>query len=149
VLYNLLTGYEPVALPPSDRAALHHRLHMWALAVPFMSFPLLNLPESICPAIIAIARGTGDDVLPSRSRPKIGRPALRGLHTVFLQSGVDGSRPHRAGLDLPALSALRCRPTDRGTIRRLCAYWSASMSTHLNQVSRSRHAANALSEQSD
>ena len=33
VLYNLLTGYEPAALPASERAALHHRLHTWALAL--------------------------------------------------------------------------------------------------------------------
>jgi hypothetical protein len=59
VLYNLLTGYEPAPLPPSARAARHHRLHTWALAVPLVSFPLLNLFDwnPIYSAIIAMALG--------------------------------------------------------------------------------------------
>jgi hypothetical protein len=59
VLYNILTRREPTALPSADRKAARHRLHSWALAPPFVSFPL-RYPfawNPIYPAIIAIVLG--------------------------------------------------------------------------------------------
>ena len=59
VLYNVLTGRTDMPVPPAQRHSPRHRLHYWALAVPFLSFPLLYLfPwNPIYPAILAIALG--------------------------------------------------------------------------------------------
>lgn len=89
VLYNLLTGYEPTGLPSSELAAPRHRLHAWALAVPFVSFPLLNLfPwNPIYPAIIAMALGAITTLFCRLDlAPKIGVGAILfpGFYAVFL-----------------------------------------------------------------
>jgi len=59
VLFNILTGRVPAALPLVERAAPRHRLHAWALALPFIAFPLLSLLpwNPIYPAIVALALG--------------------------------------------------------------------------------------------
>ena len=43
VLYNLLTGRALLPVSTADRHSPHHKMHYWALAVPFLSFPLLYL----------------------------------------------------------------------------------------------------------
>ena len=59
VLYNILTGRAPVALSLVERTAQRHKVHAWALAIPFISFPLLYLFHwnPIYPAIIAMTLG--------------------------------------------------------------------------------------------
>ena len=43
VLYNLLTGRVLIAVTNTQRQAPRHKLHYWALTVPFLSFPLFYL----------------------------------------------------------------------------------------------------------
>ena len=59
VIYNLLTGRVDVPLPNTERESKRHKLHHWALAVPFLSFPPLSLFRwnPIYPAIVAMALG--------------------------------------------------------------------------------------------
>jgi hypothetical protein len=60
VLYNFVTRREFVRVPLPERAAPRHAFHVWALAVPFLSFPILLylLPGNpIYPAIVAMVLG--------------------------------------------------------------------------------------------
>ncbi len=59
VLYNLWTGREPAPVAEEERRSHQHRLHGWALAVPFLSFPILyTLPwNPIYAAIFAMLLG--------------------------------------------------------------------------------------------
>jgi hypothetical protein len=59
VLYNLLTGRGLRAVAAAARRSSHHRLHRWALATPFISFPILYpFPwNPIYPSIIAMLLG--------------------------------------------------------------------------------------------
>ncbi len=59
VLYNLLMRQSLEAMPAMERGQPHHRLHVWALATPFLIFPILYLfPwNPIYPAIVAMAIG--------------------------------------------------------------------------------------------
>ena len=109
--YDLLTGYEPAGLPPSELAAPRHRLHAWALVVPFVSFPLLNLFHwnPIYPAIIAMALGAITTLFcrPDLA-PKIGVGAIlfAGFYAVFLL-GLEWTTPSgniERVWNLPALS---------------------------------------------
>lgn len=112
VLYNLLTGHEPTDLPFSERAAPLHRLHYWALTVPFVSFPLLYLFSwnPIYPAIIAIVLGAlaaiacRPDLTPKIA---IGALLFLGYYTVFL-IGLEVTAPGyiERVWNLPALSGL-------------------------------------------
>src|SRR3546814_12147337 len=43
VLYNLLTGHELRTVPTAERQSWRHKLHLWAIATPFMVFPFLYL----------------------------------------------------------------------------------------------------------
>jgi hypothetical protein len=65
VLYNLLTGRTDVPVPIAERESPHHRLHRWALAIPFLSFPALSLSHwnPIYPAILAMALGATTTML--------------------------------------------------------------------------------------
>ncbi len=89
VLYNLLTGRMLMRLPPGEQLAARHRLHHWALAVPFLSFPLLYLfPwNPIYPAIVAMALGAIATML---CRPDLVRKTWMGallfvaFYSVFL-----------------------------------------------------------------
>lgn len=89
VLYNILTKREPAPLSFGARAAPRHQLHEWALAVPFVSFPVLFLFawNPIYPAIVAIALGALAAMLcrPDLA-PKMGLGSLLFLayYTVFL-----------------------------------------------------------------
>ena len=59
VLYNLLTGRELRDVPAADRHSPHHKLHYWALATPFIAFPILYpFPwNPIYPSIAAMILG--------------------------------------------------------------------------------------------
>jgi len=114
VLYNLLTGYEPTTLPPSERVGARHWLHTWALAVPFVSFPLLGLFHwnPMYPAIIAMTLGALATMFcrPDLA-PKIGVGAILflGFYTVFLL-GLEWTAPPgyiERVWNLPALSGLK------------------------------------------
>lgn len=61
VLYNLWTGRALAPVVDEERLSRQHQLHGWALAVPFLSFPILHaLPwNPIYAAIIAMALGAG------------------------------------------------------------------------------------------
>ena len=112
VLYNILIGREPAALPFAERAAARHRLHSWALAVPFVSFPLLYpfAWNPIYPAIIAMALGALAAMFcrPDLA-PKVGIGAILFLsgYTVFLL-GIEWTAPGYIGRvwNLPALSGV-------------------------------------------
>jgi hypothetical protein len=58
-LYDLVTRRETAGMPVAEQSEPRHRLHAWALAVPFISFPLLYLLpwNPIYPAIVAMALG--------------------------------------------------------------------------------------------
>lgn len=59
VLYNLLTGRKPEPAFKDERYRPRHRFHNWALATPFLAFPLLYIfPwNPIYPGILAMAAG--------------------------------------------------------------------------------------------
>ena len=65
VLYNLLTGRTDLPVPGDQRHSSRHKLHYWALATPFLSFPVLYLLpwNPIYPAIIAMLLGTAATML--------------------------------------------------------------------------------------
>ena len=111
VLYNILIRREPVALPFAERAAARHRLHFWALAVPFVSFPLLY-PFAWNPiylAIIAMARALAAMFCRPHLAPKVGIGAILFLsyYTVF-PLGLEWTAPGYIGRvwNLPALSGV-------------------------------------------
>jgi Lycopene cyclase len=112
VIHNLLKGYGPAGLPASERTASRHRLHSWALLVPFVSFPLLNLfPwNPIYPAITAMVLGALATLFcrPDLA-PKIGVGAsvFFGYYMVFM-FGLEWTAPGYVERvwNLPALSGL-------------------------------------------
>ncbi|MGB7181726.1 MAG: lycopene cyclase domain-containing protein [Burkholderiaceae bacterium] len=59
VLYNLITRQQPACALLTQRRHPHHRYHLLALTIPFLSFPVLYfLPwNPIYPAIVAMALG--------------------------------------------------------------------------------------------
>lgn len=59
VLYNLIKCQEFAPVPDSERYSSRHKLHAWALVVPFVLFPLLYpLPwNPIYPAVVAMLVG--------------------------------------------------------------------------------------------
>jgi hypothetical protein len=112
VLYNLLTGNEPASLPPSERLAPLHRFHSWALAMPFVSFPLLFLFHwnPIYPAIVAMTLGALATMVcrpDLASKVGVGAILFLGYYTVFL-FGLQLTVPGYIGRvwNLPALSGL-------------------------------------------
>ena len=97
VLYNLLTGRELAPVADTERQSPHHKLHGWALAVPFLSFPILYLfPwNPIYPAIGAMALGA---IAAIWCRPDLARKTWVGAilfvayYAVFLL-GVEWTAP--------------------------------------------------------
>jgi hypothetical protein len=65
ILYNLLTGRTDLPVPGDQRHSSRHKLHHWALATPFLSFPVLYLLpwNPIYPAIIAMLLGAAATML--------------------------------------------------------------------------------------
>ncbi len=112
VLFNILTGRELSLLPSAERTTTHHRLHYWALAVPFVSFPILYLfPwNPIYPAILAMALGAGATVL---CRPDLAPKVALGAflfvayYVIFLL-GLEWTAPGYIGRvwNLEALSGI-------------------------------------------
>ncbi len=112
VLYNLLTNTELAPVAEVERRSRHHKLHNWALLVPFASFPILYLfPwNPIYPAIVAIVLGA---IAASLCRPDLIRKTWIGAilfvayYTVFL-IGVEWTAPGyiERVWNLPALSGL-------------------------------------------
>jgi hypothetical protein len=113
VLYDIFTGGALVAIPPDQQHARRHRLHHWAIAVPFLSFPLLYLFRwnPIFPAIIAMALGACATMY---CRPDLIRKTWVGallfvmFYFVFL-IGVEVTAPGYIGRvwNLHALSGLQ------------------------------------------
>ncbi len=91
VLYNLLTGRGLRSVPAGERRSSRHKLHLWALATPFLAFPILYpFPwNPIYPAIAAMILGAVAAILcrPDLARKTwIGALLFLGYYTVFLLS---------------------------------------------------------------
>jgi hypothetical protein len=97
ILYDILAGRVLTAIPAAQRHAPRHKLHYVAVAVPFLSFPLLSLVHwnPIYPAIIAMALGAVATML---CRPDLMRKTWVGallfvvFYSVFLL-GVELTAP--------------------------------------------------------
>lgn len=112
VLYNLMTGRTLIAVSAAERHAPRHKLHYWALAVPLLSFPLLDLfPwNPIYPAIVAMALGAAATMLcrPDLTRKTwVGALLFLAYYSLYLR-GVEWTAPGYIGRvwNLDALSGL-------------------------------------------
>jgi hypothetical protein len=113
VLYNLVTGRIGTRMAAAQRLSAHHKLHYWALAVPFGSFVLLSLFRwnPIYPAIVAITLGAVATMLcrPDLS-PKtwIGALLFVAYYSLFLL-GIECTAPGyiERVWNLTALSGVR------------------------------------------
>lgn len=113
VLYNLATGQELAPVADAERRSPHHKLHDWAIAVPFVAFPVLYpLPwNPIYPAIAALLLGAAaamwcrQDLL---RKTWVGAILFLVYYTVFLL-GVEWTAPGyiERVWNLDALSGLR------------------------------------------
>ena len=76
-MYQAITRHPTVSVAPSRRAAPLHRLHRWALLVPFVSFgPLYLLPwNPIYAVLVSLTLGAIASVL---CRPHLGPKSLIG-----------------------------------------------------------------------
>jgi hypothetical protein len=97
VLYNLLTGRGLRAVPAAEQRSSWHRLHRWALATPFIVFPLLYpFPwNPIYPAIAAMVLGAIAAILcrPDLARKTwVGALLFLGYYTLFLL-GLEWTAP--------------------------------------------------------
>ncbi|HZQ14115.1 MAG TPA: lycopene cyclase domain-containing protein [Pseudolabrys sp.] len=97
VLYNMVTRRQIAPLPNEERHSPRHKLHNWALGVPFVSFPILFLfPwNPIYPAIVAIGLGATAAIW---CRPDLARKTWIGsvlfmtYYIIFL-IGVEWTNP--------------------------------------------------------
>lgn len=112
VLYNLLTGRELASMTDTERRSRQHRLHHWALAVPFVSFPILYgwSWNPIYPGILSIALGAIATIMCRRDLARktwIGAILFVAYYTVFL-IGIEWTAPGyiERVWNLPALSGL-------------------------------------------
>ncbi len=113
VLYDILAGHVLIAMPAVLRHDPRHKLHYVAVAVPFLSFPLLYVFRwnPIYPAIIAMALGA---VATALCRPDLVRKTWVGallfvaFYSVFL-FGVELTAPGYVARvwNLDALSGVR------------------------------------------
>jgi hypothetical protein len=113
VLYNLLIGRVLIAMPATQRQAPRHKFHYWALAAPFLSFPILYLLpwNPIYAAIVAMVLGAVATML---CRPDLVRKTWAGallfvaFYSVFLM-GVELTAPGYVARvwNLDALSGVR------------------------------------------
>ena len=97
VLYNLLTRQTLESAQPEERHQSHHRFHRWALAMPFLTFPILYVPpwNPIYPGILALAAGAVATVLcrPDLLRKTwIGGFLFLGYYVIFL-IGLEWTAP--------------------------------------------------------
>ncbi len=90
VLYNLVTRQRFHSVPTAEKRHSRHRHHIWALAAPFLSFPVLYFfPwNPIYPSIVAMMIGAVANIL---CRPDLARKTWIGsalfllYYIVFLQ----------------------------------------------------------------
>lgn len=97
VLYNLVTRRRLRPTPREEMECPRHRYHLWALAAPFLSFPILYVfPwNPIYPAILAMAVGAVATVLcrPDLSRKTwVGGLLFLAYYVVFLL-GLEWTAP--------------------------------------------------------
>jgi hypothetical protein len=97
VLYNLLTGQKLRGVPAAERHLPRHRLHYWALATPFVAFPILYpFPwNPIYPSIVAMALGAIAAMLcrPDLARKTwVGALLFLGYYAMFLL-GLEWTAP--------------------------------------------------------
>lgn len=97
VLYDLISGRLPMPVAASERHLQRHALHRWAIAVPFVSFPVLFLfPwNPIYPAIVAMMLGAAAAIFcrPDLTRKTwIGAVLFLAYYTIFLL-GIEWSAP--------------------------------------------------------
>ena len=88
-MYNLWTDRELAPMVNGERLSQQHTLHGWALAVPFLSFPILyTLPwNPIYAAIVAMVLGAAAAIWcrPDLARKtRIGAALFVAYYTVFL-----------------------------------------------------------------
>lgn len=88
-LYNLATGRALAPVADAERHSSSHNLHEWALAVPLVSFPMLNLLpwNSIYPAIAVMLLGAAAAILCRRDlalKTCVGAILFVAYYTVFL-----------------------------------------------------------------
>ena len=111
--YNALARRELQPMVHGERHAVRHRLHLLALAVPFVAFvPLYLLPwNPIYPGIAALAIGGAASVL---CRPDLSRGALfggvlfAGMYAVFMLLLIVSAPGYVEQVwNLPALSGIR------------------------------------------
>ena len=113
VLYNLLVGQQLAPVRDAESRSSHHKLHNWALAVPFVSFPILYLfPwNPIYPAILSLLLGAGAAIWcrPDLAQKTwVGAVLFMAYYAVFLL-GVEWTAPGYIDRvwNLGALSGLR------------------------------------------
>lgn len=113
VLYNLVTDRRLRGVPIVERRSSRHRLHYWALATPFVAFPILYpFPwNPIYPSIAAMALGAIAAILcrPDLARKTwVGALLFLGYYAVFLL-GLEWTAPGYIGRvwNVAALSGLR------------------------------------------
>lgn len=77
VLFNVVSGRRLGAMPEEKRHERRHRFHIWAVAAPFLTFPVIYfLPwNPIYPGIVAMAVGSAATVA---CRPDLKRAAAAG-----------------------------------------------------------------------
>jgi hypothetical protein len=97
VLYNVLTRRTDMPVPPAQRRSPRHKLHYLALAVPFLSFPLLYVFtwNPIYPAISAISLGAVATML---CRPDLVRKTWLGallfvVYYLLFLLGLESTAP--------------------------------------------------------
>jgi hypothetical protein len=134
VLYNLSTGRTDTLVPPDRRRSPRHRLHYWALAAPFLSFPVLYpLPwNPIYAASVAMLLGAAATML---CRPDLIRKTWIGalLFVAYYVLFLLGVEVTAAGYiervwNLPALSGVRVLGIPMEELlfaAAFGAYWSA------------------------
>lgn len=91
VLYNVATGRELRRVPTTEQRSTRHRLHYWALAAPFIAFPVLySFPwNPIYPAIAAMILGAVATILCRSDLARktwVGAILFLGYYVVFLLS---------------------------------------------------------------
>lgn len=112
VLYNSLTGQRPAPVGDAEKLTPRHRHHYWALAAPFISFPILYLfPwNPIYPSITAMVLGAIATILCRRDlvhKTWVGTLLFLSYYTTFLL-GLEGTAPGYIGRvwNMGALSGL-------------------------------------------
>ena len=97
VLYNLLTRQRLEPVPTAQRRHSQHRYHFWALAAPFLSFPVLYFfPwNPIYPSIVAMIIGAAANIF---CRPDLARKTWVGgvlflLYYIVFLLGLEWTAP--------------------------------------------------------